>query len=66
MANENLSEHDKDLLTKIREIDSKHGYARWLDIYMLAEQLENETEKEYWSNVCSRYHHTEEYYARCV
>ena len=66
MANEKLSEHDKDLLSQIREIDSKWGYARWLDIYMLSEQLESVAEKEYWSNVCSRYHHTEEYYARCV
>lgn len=66
MVNEKLSEHDKDLLSQIREIDSKHGYARWLDIYMLAEQLENETEKEYWNVVCTRYSHIEEYHARCI
>ena len=66
MANGILSEHDKDLLSQIREIDKKHGYARWLDIYMLAEQLENETEKEYWNVVCTRYSHIEEYHARCI
>jgi hypothetical protein len=66
MANEKLSEHDKDLLSQIHEIDNKWGYARWLDIYMLSEQLESVTEKEYWSNVCSRYNHIEEYHARCI
>lgn len=66
MANEKLSEHDKDLLSQIHEIDNKWGYARWLDIYMLSEQLESEAEKKHWTNICSRYNHIEEYYARCI
>lgn len=66
MANETLSKHDKEILLQIHEIDSRWGYTRWLDIYVLSEQLESVAEREYWSNVCSRYNHIEEYYAGCI
>ena len=65
MANERLSEHDEKILEKIREIDERWGYLRWLDISALADELESKEQREYWNRICISYNHTEEYYAGC-
>ena len=61
-----LSQHDERLLAQINDIDRRWGYLRWLDISALAEQLEDEQEREHWSRTCIRYNHTEEYFAGCI
>lgn len=66
MTNDNLSEHDKEILIQIREIDNEYKWTRWLDIAVLANELEDKKEKEYWHRICSRYNHIEEYYAGCL
>ena len=66
MAQGTLSTHDKELLARIREIDERWGYIRWPDISALADELEDESEREKWNKVCIRYNHTEEYYAGCL
>ena len=66
MSKRELSQHDKDLLAKIHEIDDRWGYLRWPDISALAEKLEDTKEKEYWEKTCIRYNHTDEYFAGCL
>ncbi len=58
--NKELSQHDKELLNKIREIDDEWGWARWPEIAHLAEQLEDEEKKQMWKNTCKHYNHMEE------
>ena len=60
-----LSHSDKQILNKINDIDSKWGWLRWLDIVVLAEQLSDESMKNYWISKCNRYNHIEEYYSGC-
>ena len=56
----NLSQHDKELLAKIRQIDDTMGYFGWPEISSLADQLENEYYKNLWNNTCKHYNHMEE------
>lgn len=55
-----LSEHDKKLLKRIREIDDEWGWARWPEIAHLANQLEDEKKKLMWIDTCKHYNHLEE------
>jgi len=55
-----LSEHDKKLLKRIREIDDEWGWARWPEIAHLANQLEDEKKKQMWIDTCKHYNHLEE------
>ena len=61
-----MSEHDEIILDQIRKIDERWGYLRWLDIYALAEELDDECERDKWYKICTRYCHDEEYYAGCM
>lgn len=58
-----MSEHDETILDQIRKIDERWGYLRWLDIYVLSEELEDEEERKKWDKICTRYSHDDEYYA---
>lgn len=54
-----LSDHDKKLVDKIRKLD-EYGYIRWCEISHLADQLEDEETKKFWNDVCKHYNHMEE------
>lgn len=57
---EDLSQHDKDLLKRIRKLDEEWGWTRWPEISHLAGQLENEYYRTLWNNTCKHYNHVEE------
>ena len=54
-----LSEHDKELISRIRKLDD-YGYIKWPEISHLADQLEDSSWREYWNDVCKHYNHMEE------
>lgn len=55
-----LSQHDQELLKKIRRLDEDWGWSRWPEISSLADQLEDEKRKAFWNRQCSHYNHMEE------
>jgi len=55
-----LSQHDKELLAKIRKIDTEMSFYGWPEIASLAEQLEDEYQRELWNDTCKHYNHMEE------
>lgn len=55
-----LSQHDIELLKKIRQIDEEWGWVNWPEIAHLADQLEDEEERKRWIRTCSHYNHIEE------
>ena len=54
-----LSQHDQDLLKRIKNLD-QFGYTEWPEIIHLANQLEDKNERDFWNRVCIRYNHLEE------
>ena len=44
-----LSQHDQELLKKIRRLDEDWGWSRWPEISSLADQLEDEERKAFWN-----------------
>lgn len=60
MAQKELSQHDKMLLKKIRQIDDEWGWVNWPAIAHLANQLEDEEQRKRWIKTCSHYNHMEE------
>lgn len=60
MEQKELSQHDKELLKKIRQIDEDWGWSNWPEIAHLADQLEDEETKKRWLRICSHYNHMEE------
>ena len=58
MAKE-LSEHDKELLKKIRSLDDQ-SFFNWPEIAHLANQLKDESLKKSWNRTCAHYNHLEE------
>lgn len=53
-----LSEHDKELLKRIEQLDEH--WANWPLIIHLANQLEDRDEYEKWNRRCITYNHLEE------
>lgn len=45
-----LSDHDAKLLAKLRDIDERNIDSFWPEMYALAEQLEDKTEREKWQS----------------
>ena len=47
-----LSQHDIEIVKKLRYYNDEWGYRRWPEMSALADQLEKEEEKARWKNTC--------------
>ena len=61
-----LSKHDQDVIERIKMLKKTEGYISWSKMLSLADTIENEAQRKYWTSFAHSNYHLEEAACGCL